>query len=309
MGKKKKKKRWLQALEYWLARGALTLLQALPVGFAYRIGRMLGWVLWRLLKRRRQAVHENLEVVNAWLARQGVALKSPVAGMSLDEQVRELFMRNCASLLGGFALFGMSAEDMERHLEVRGMEQARAVLESGKGAILLLAHMGPWEALNHIQGVAREHAVDAPLGVMFRPLNNQRLDDWYKQQRGALGTQLFSRATGFHKPVDFLRSGGILGILADQKMRQGEKVPFFGVEVSTSPIPGLFHRRSGAPMIYLSMETIGKAKWRITIDRVDLTVLDGDTSREAFARLCNAYLEKALAVSPLDGFWFSKRFR
>jgi KDO2-lipid IV(A) lauroyltransferase len=96
---------------------------------------------------------------------------------------------------------------------------------------------------------------------MYRPLNSAYLDDWILRQREAVGTQLFSRRDGFHKPVDFLRAGGVLGILSDQKMRQGPAVAYFGQEVHTSPIPGLFHRRSGAPMLALSLTTEAATHW------------------------------------------------
>ena len=86
---------------------------------------------------------------------------------------------------------------------------------------------------------------------MYRPLNNTYLDGWFKNQREASGARLFSRRDGFHKPVDFIRSGGILFILADQKMREGPLASYFGLEVATSPFPGLFHRRSRAPMLAL----------------------------------------------------------
>ena len=51
----------------------------------------------------------------------------------------------------------------------------------------------------------------------------------------------------------------MLGILADQKMRERPRVDYFGQEVPSSPIPGLFHSRSGAPLFVLSVATTGPA--------------------------------------------------
>jgi KDO2-lipid IV(A) lauroyltransferase len=111
-----------------------------------------------------------------------------------------------------------------------------------------------------------------------------------------------------HVPVDFLRAGGMLGILADQKMREGCRVPYFGVEVGSTPIPGLFHRRSGAPLLALSIETVGFTKWRLTVDPVDLSTLGPKPSREDLATLCNQALERTLGRSLADGFWLHRRF-
>jgi KDO2-lipid IV(A) lauroyltransferase len=168
--------------------------------------------------------------------------------------------------------------------------------------------MGPWEALNHLPALVAAHGVTASLGAMYRPLNNTYIDDWVRCQRQSRGTRLFSRRDGFHKPVDFLRAGGVLGIFADQKMREGELVSFFGVECKTSPIPGLFNRRSGAPMLALSIETVGVARWKLTVNSVDLSGLPEQPNRGELSLVCNQALEQALSRSPCDGFWLSKRF-
>ena len=99
----------------------------------------------------------------------------------------------------------------------------------------------------------------------------------------------------------------MLGILADQKMRQG-RVPFFGKESATMPIPGLFQRRSGAPVLAVSLSTISAYRWRLRIRTVDISSLEGDSDRAAAATLCNAALEQSLCDSLTDGFWFQDRF-
>ncbi|MFT5622271.1 MAG: KDO2-lipid IV(A) lauroyltransferase [Bacteroidia bacterium] len=291
---------------YVFARGLAGLIQLLPLSVAFRLGRGVGWLCWKLLKRRRVIVRKNLEIVNAWMVEEGKVERG--RGELLDAQVRELFQRSGANLFAGFPLSRLRPEQMEAHLEIEGIEHVREVLAQGKGVIMLLAHMGPWEVLAHLPQLASDHGVHAPFGAMYRPLNNTYLDNWVREQRAARNTRLFSRRDGFHKPVDFLRAGGMLGILADQKMRQGEWVSFFGVEASSTPIPGLFHRRSGAPMLALSIETVGVARWKLTVDLVDLSGLSEKPSRGALSLVCNQALEQALSRSPCDGFWLSRRF-
>lgn len=291
---------------YVFARGLAGLIKWLPLSFAFCLGRGVGWLCWKLMKRRRLIVSKNLKVVNAWMEESGKVESGKVE--SLDEQVREVFQRSGANLLAGFSLSRLRPAQIEQHLEIEGMEHAREVLAQGKGVIMLLAHMGPWEVLAHLPQLAADRGVHAPFGAMYRPLNNTYLDHWVREQRATRNTRLFSRRDGFHKPVDFLRAGGMLGILADQKMRQGEWVSFFGVEVGSTPIPGLFHRRSGAPMLALSIETVGVARWKLKVDSVDLSELSEKPSRGALSRVCNQALEQTLSRSPCDGFWLHKRF-
>ena len=326
---------WVQ---YILARGLVSLLQILPIGLAYKMGRGAGWLSWKFMSKRRDVVRKNLEVVNTWM--QAKNLKNEPASNSdeeaysaidssgissgkcnpsseirhhpslpLEAQVKEVFKRVVANLSSGFTFSRMSPEEMDKHLKIEGLEYLQAAFSEGKGAIIILSHMGPWEALAHLPSFfAARHGIQIPIGFMYRPLNNTYLDEWIKKQREISGARLFSRRDGFYKPVDFVRSGGILCILADQKMREGPIASYFGLEVPTSPIPGLFHRRSGAPMLALSLVTVAPARWKLTMNPVTFPTDLDLRCRASLASICNQALEQSLATSPWDGLWMHKRF-
>ena len=313
--------------EYLVARVLVSALQRLPIRLAYRLGRGVGWLAWKTLKRRRATVRKNLEVVNAWMGARSAERRTlniehrtsnkenpqvsaliSQPSMSLDQQVKEVLQRSGANLLSGFTFNRMSPEQAGQHVRVEGLEHLKRALAEEKGVILLLAHMGPWEALTQLPGLARKFGIDAEFGAMYRPFNNVYLDRWFRSQREAQSTQLFSRLDGLHKPVDFLRGGGILGILADQKMSQGVKVPYFGVPSMTSPVPGLFQRRSGAPILTLSIETIDHARWQLTLRQVSWPSEIAPKDRETPAETCNQALEQVVSRSPLDTFWLHNRF-
>ncbi len=338
--------KWCQ---YVLARAVVSLLQRLPITFAFWLGRKIGWLCWKLMSRRRVIVAKNLKVVNAWMDARSADGGSTMAdsglvindsggqindscsllrhlrtsassvvpqtsviiyssSLSLEDQVKEVFQRAGANLFAGFTFARMKPEEAAQHIEIEGLQPLRSALAEGKGAIILLAHMGPWEALAQIPELAQREGITAPFGAMYRPLNNTYLDDWIQSQREAKQTQLFSRRDGFHKPVDFLRGGGMLGILADQKMREGPSVDYFGQQVHSSPIPGLFHRRSGSPLFALSVVTLAPAQWRLSLLPVPVPESLDLSQRESLAQLCNEAIAGSLAQSPLDGFWLHKRF-
>ncbi len=325
---------WVQ---YILARGLVSLLQVLPIGLAYKMGRVAGWLSWKFMSKRRLVVRKNLEVVNTWIKEQSAnnglpsndaeeARRADSSGISsakcnspseirhhsslpLEIQVKEVFQRVVANLSSGFTFSHMSPEQMDDHLKIEGLEYLEAVLSEGKGAIIILSHMGPWEALAQLPSFfAARHGIQIPIGFMYRPLNNTYLNEWIKKQREVSGARLFSRRDGFYKPVDFIRSGGILCILADQKMREGPIASYFGLEVPTSPIPGLFHRRSGAPMLAFSLATVAPARWKLTVKPITYPADVDLNSRAALALICNQALEQGLASSPCDGLWMHKRF-
>jgi lauroyl/myristoyl acyltransferase len=207
---------WVQFI---LAHGLVSLLQILPIGLAYKMGRGAGWLSWKFMPKRRDVVRKNLEVVNKWIQGQSTndgllskdaeeARGTDFSGISsakcnppskisyhsslpLEAQVKEVFQRVVANLSSGFTFSRMSPEQMDEHLKIEGLEYLQAALSEGKGAIVLLSHMGPWEALAHLPSFfAERHGIQIPIGFMYRPLNNTYLDEYIKKQREVSGARL-----------------------------------------------------------------------------------------------------------------------
>jgi len=325
-------------LEYLLARALITVLQRLPIGWAYRLGRAVGWLAWKLMRRRGAIVRKNLEIVNAWMDgraavpsrrenektcqspasepdstidphQSSVISHPPSPALPLEAQVKEAFLRNGANLFAGFTFNRMSPEQIEKHIRTEGIEHLKAALAEGKGAIILLAHMGPWEALAQLPGLAKAHGIEAPFGAVYRAFNNAYLEKWFKSERERAGTKMFSSRYRFYAPADFARNGGILGILADQRASGGERVSFFGVETSATPLPGLLHLRSKAKLLALSVQTLSDCKWRLRFRAVDFGPVTPEARRQHVAAKTVSAIETSLSDSVLDGFWFHNRFK
>lgn len=291
---------WLRLrhrLEYIIARPLVACLHYLPLPVAYYMGRFIGWCAWKTASKRRAIVAKNLVAVNAYLGES--ASKLP-----LEQQVREVFLRTGANIGSSFCFARMNSDTFKKHIKMEGLEHFEAALAQNRGILILLAHMGPWEVLPYLPYLSER---TSQLGAMYRPMNNQHFDNWFKSVREQRGTRLFSHKDGFHKPVDFLRKGGVIGVLADQRMRQGEVVPFFGKKVQTNPLPGLFQRRSKAPTLSFSIKTSAPMKWTIKVFPVHYPEEKRDRTRETEAVISNQAIEKALIESPLDGFWLRKR--
>lgn len=305
--------------QLWLLRCFVAFLHCWPLKCVWAFGRCFGGVLHYLLAARRKIVRRNLEVVKT-------ALQSSDKGRQLGMQLptfahaveslapspeqlsAEVFKRSFMHLLVGFRLNQACFQQTKAHLQVTGLEFLIQALQAKRGAILLLGHMGPWEVLSQLPLYFKEAGITAPLASMYRPLNNGAVDLYVRKLREQFGMQLFSREDGFHKPMAFLRSGGILGILADQKMREGTPASFFGVEVPTNPLPGLMHRRTGAPMLVLSFKMVAACQWELSFNPVELPQGSAIKDRSKMARVANQALESAFLPSLLDVFWLHKRF-
>lgn len=295
--------KWIQ---YVAARLVLWVLAKLPLRISYTLGECFGWFLWKFLKSRHETVRQNLEIVHAWMVSNGRLDASALSDAALEDSVRRVFLRSGANLISGFALGNLSLEQQIKYIEIQGIEELRSSSESGKGFIVLLAHMGPWESLTSIGPLFKaKYNLEVTLGAMYRPLNNNYLEAWYRKQRERLGAHMFSRRDSFKEIFKFLNNGGMLAILADQRIKRGEVSNFFGEPALTTPLLKTLVRGSNAEVFSMAVYYDRSCRLRLKFRAVDL----GEAStRLDFAAITNREVEELLAGDVTGGFWLHRRF-
>ncbi|MGA0846806.1 MAG: lysophospholipid acyltransferase family protein [Luteolibacter sp.] len=261
---------------------------ALPGSLVFRLGEWLGILAWHILPQRRRIVLKNLRVAYCG------ELELP----AIEQLARQSFRRSGANLVSTAHTARLKPTQLHKILHIENRELLEEKLATGRGVVLLLAHMGNWELLSRIIHL---FPAGAKCGAFYRPLNNLLLDQRVLTRRQADGTRMFSKRDPFHQVTKFLRDGGIVGILSDQRVgRQGEVVPFFGRQTRATPLPSLLARRAKAEILALSLVTVAPGKWKAVFYPVEPDVT---------THHCMAALEKAMRSSPADVFWLQDRWK
>lgn len=259
----------------------------LPGPWVFRLGEALGSLAWHILPQRRRMVLRNLRIAFAG------ELELP----KIRRMAKATFRRSGANLVSVAYTARLTPEKLAKVIHIENLELLENALATGKGVVLLLAHMGNWELLSR---VVHQFPKGSKTGAFYRPLNNPLLDARVLARRQADGTRMFSKRDPFHQPSGFLREGGIVGILADQRVGiQGELVPFFGRLTRASPLPSLLARRTKSNVLALSLTTERPGKWKA----VFLPVATPPTTAH-----CMTALERAMQASPVDVFWLQERW-
>ncbi|PQO23514.1 lauroyl acyltransferase [Rhodobacteraceae bacterium WD3A24] len=107
------------------------------------------------------------------------------------------------------------------------LERARA---EGRGVLLASGHLGNYDAVRAVL-IARGFSV----GGLYRPLANRRFNRVYLQKLREIAEPLFPRdRRGLAEMLRFLRAGGMVGVLHDQRMDHGVPLPFMGKPALTA---------------------------------------------------------------------------
>ncbi len=140
----------------------------------------------------------------------------------------------------------------------RGLTKSHRELRAGRPVVVVLSHLGNWEFLAQI---LPQYFAYTRMSTVYQKLGNRHLDQFVRQQRARFGVELFDRSEGFQEAVRLLRGGGMIGILSDQHAGDhGLWTPFFGRLASTSPLPALLCKRTGAALIAASLYTDGSGE-------------------------------------------------
>lgn len=260
----------------------------LPGSWMFRMGEWLGNLAWYLYPARRRIVLRNLRI----------AFAGEKDFPEIRRMAKETFRRTGANLISAANTAKLTPARLRKVIHVENLvllEQAHA---AGKGVVLLLAHMGNWEVLSRL---IHFFPTGSKAGAFYRPLNNPLLNKRVLDRRQKDGTRMFSKRDPFHQITGFLREGGIVGVLADQRIgRQGEIIRFFDRVTRASPLPCLLARRSKSTVLALSLVTESPGKWKAVLSPVESP---GTTAG------CMAALEKFMKTSPLDVFWLQERWK
>lgn len=273
----------------WVAHTCVEkILGNLPGLWVFRLGERLGGLAWHFMTMRRHVVLRNLRI----------AFHGEYDLPTLQKMARESFRRTGANLFSTAHTARLPGDQIDAVLVVENQEMIEEAMCESKGLVLMPSHMGNWEILSRMN---RLFPQGYKIGAFYRPLNNPYLDERVVAQRATDGTRLFSKRDSLHQVNGFLRDGGLIGILADQRVgKQGELVRFFGRLTRASPLPSLMARRSKSRVLTISLMTEKPGKWRVRYHPVSPPFKTPE---------CMDALEMAMRASPLDVFWMQERWK
>lgn len=305
----------MQTVLYWLAKGIVIFIQALPLEFVARLGRAGGALAHLIDNRHRRVAVENLS--------QAFPEKSAAEIASI---ARENFRRLGENYATAVKTAGMNYADILARCELVGLEK----LVSPDRKIHLGPHeefteqgtpgAAPWNrivAIGHF-GNFELYSILARCLPGYRPATTYRalphpgLNRVMEELRAGSGCLCFERRTGLKDLMRALaRKGVILGLLSDQHGgRNGVWGPFFGIECSTNPAAAVFALRYDSPLNPAIIFRTGLARWRLEVgDEIPTRANGQPRSVEDITADMNRAFETAIRRDPANWFWVHRRWK
>jgi Kdo2-lipid IVA lauroyltransferase/acyltransferase len=277
----------------WLLWLALHGVARLPFRWQRAIGRGLGPVVGRLKRRERRTAAINLAACFPEL--------DPVARETLLTQHFEAIGMSFVEMaIGWFAPLSRLVE----LIEVRGREHLEAAQATGRGVLLVSAHLTTLET-----GFAILQTLSDRISCMYRPQRNPMMDVMIRRGRSRFAREQIPR-DNVRALIKALRSGRIVAYMPDQTYlgNQSAVLPFFGVPAVTNVATSKLARISDAIVLpYFFRRLPGHAGYVVDIgppvDDVPSDDAVGDTRRLV------TLLEDYIRLAPEQYLWLYKKFK
>jgi KDO2-lipid IV(A) lauroyltransferase len=193
---------------------------------------------------------------------------------------------------------------------VEGAEFRKAIsvaLSSGRGALCVTGHIGNWELL------AAYCAKFFPTAVIAKKIYFEKFDREVVRRRRRLGIEVIYQEKGLRPVVAALRSGRVVGILADQDIPDvaGVFVDFLGTEAYTPVAPAALALGSGTPLFVVCVERLGHGLHRIHVSGPVEHPKTGNRAEDRLelTRRWSRILCEFIREHPGQWAWFHRRWR
>jgi KDO2-lipid IV(A) lauroyltransferase len=185
--------------------------------------------------------------------------------------------------------------------------EVERVIAERKGAILVSAHAGDWEA----GGAALPWVGFKPLYVISRPPRNRPLSRHFQSAREAHHVRLVPRHGAAAAMPAILAAGANVLLFLDQRAnKKFVMAPFFGRRAKCERTASVFLRRMHAPVVFYACYLTDRPfHYELCFTRVlRPDELEGKDPVEIMT-IVNQELEKLILAHPEQYFWLHDRFR
>lgn len=299
-GKRKKKKNSvvIDWLVYIVLRILVVFIQLFDIETNLRTARLLGRLLWKYYHRGRERALDNLrasfpEKDEQWHRQTGRRSFEHIVMLAVD-------------VLWTPRLVGK--HNWRRYSRFRAAEQAKWLMQEGKGLIMATAHYGNFEIMGYMFGLFGFNVYS-----IARPLDNKFINRYLYDVRRRKGQKIIDKKGASELMSDTALRGATLGFIADQDAgKKGVFVDFFGRKASTYKSIGLLAISNNVPIcVGYSRRIDNRFYFEIGVTRIifpEEWADKDDPLRWVTAEYTKA-IEQFIREDPSQYWWLHRRWK
>ncbi len=285
---------------YFLAVFVEKLTILLPEPLIFFSCEVAGLCCFTLLKKEREKTISHLKK----------AFSKKYSDKQINKIAKNVFLNLSRNIAELFFLKRLNKNELAQKVSCEGLEIIEKTLKKGKGTVILSSHTGNWEITSPYLATFTVGG-----GAVAKALKNKTLNKLVTRLRTYENCEIIDRDSNPKKILKILRENKVIGILADQDIKniEGVFVEFFGQQTYTPTAPVKIARTAGCDIIPIFMARDPKNKYHhkmtvypaITIDRKDKSQQTLIEKTQQWTTLLENHIKKY----PDQWVWMHKRWK
>lgn len=269
----------------------------LPSGMLYMISDIASFILYRIVRYRRNIVRENLK--NVFRDKEEKELST------IEHQFYRHF---CDVIVETIRLARISSLEITRRVEINGAESVNESLSQGKPVILLLGHCGNWE---WVTCAALKFLPTAVSCEIYHPLRDKTIDKLMLRLRSRFGTENIPMSRAVRRLLHLADEQKVFvcGFISDQRPFDAHLrhwTEFLGIKTAYVNGGEIIGTKIGAHFFYVDMEPQKRGHYKMTFKRLE-PLADGDEN--PYTRAFLRELEASIRRNPPYWLWSHNRWK
>jgi Kdo2-lipid IVA lauroyltransferase/acyltransferase len=276
-------------------------LQALVIYLFFLIGRILGINLSRKifsllfliigpLFKSKKIVSQNLEIF------------SPNMSKYEKNKIKREMWKNYGMTFIEYMFLNYFKKN-NSHIKITGEDNLNNLFTENKPVIFVSGHFANFELMS-IEITKK----NINLATIYRPLNNFFLNPFmeYLRKKYICKNQIKKGINGVRDAIEFIKGGGSIALMIDQRVSEGERINFFGRPAFTTTLPAQLAAKYNLAIIPVFIKRTNN---KFEIEFQNEIKANNFKDKLELTKKLNEVIEKMILKNPNQWIWTHNRWK
>ena len=194
------------------------------------------------------------------------------------------------------------------HMKINGTTYLDEIKRSNKPVIFYSGHFANFELM-----AMELDKFGIKTAAIYRPLNNFFLNPLmeYLRMKYICPTQIQKGRIGMRKIISRIKDGYSIALMMDQRVSEGQKVPFFNKPAFTTTIPAQLALKYNCKLVPISLERKEGPNFEMTVHspyNIEKTGNNEEDTKNITLKI-NQIIEKMIIKNPTQWLWSHNRWK
>ena len=195
-------------------------------------------------------------------------------------------------------------DSLQKFFSIEGLEHLKNIKESGEKVVFISGHFNNFELM-----AMQIEKAGVECAAIYRPLNNPYLNSIMEtiRIRDICKNQIKKGRAGTREIIRFLSKGTSIALMIDQRVREGEKIDFFGNPATTTTIPAQLIKKYGCSVVPIYIERKKSHHFKMYVSKP--IKINRSRSISEITKHLNDILEKMILKNIDQWIWTHDRWK